>query len=210
MTVCLCMVTKNKALNTTTLHSAMNLNMMCMSKGVQLEINFVTDRTNIQKFLKSCDRLLWLDYGVSIDVDTLKKLAFEDFPEGYRALVAPCVLEGVDWEMFKKKTLEGSTEPVHQRGLRFDTTVSPAPKKVADAGVADFVSSTSEPRVFALDSKGILKKLREGGGSDFKSFEQLKKLGVKIGVLRTSSVLCHYVYESIGNILESSGVRTGP
>lgn len=204
------MVTKNKALNTTTLHSAMNLNMMCMSKGVQLEINFVTDRTNIQKFLKSCDRLLWLDYGVSIDVDTLKKLAFEDFPEGYRALVAPCVLEGVDWEMFKKKTLEGSTEPVHQRGLRFDTTVSPAPKKVADAGVADFVSSTSEPRVFALDSKGILKKLREGGGSDFKSFEQLKKLGVKIGVLRTSSVLCHYVYESIGNILESSGVRTGP
>ena len=77
MTVCLCMVTKNKALNTTTLHSAMNLNMMCMSKGVQLEINFVTDRTDIQKFLKSCDRLLWLDYGVFIDVDTLKKLAFE-------------------------------------------------------------------------------------------------------------------------------------
>lgn len=204
------MVTRNKALNTTTLHSAMNLNMMCMSKGIQLDIHFVTDRSNIQKFMKSCDRLVWLDYGVSVDVDTLKKLAFEDFPEGYKALVAPCVLEGVDWDMFKKKTLEGSTEPVHQRGLRFDTTVAPAPKKVSDAGISDFVSSVTDGRVFSIDCKGVLKKLREGGGTDFKSFEHLKKIGVKIGVLRTSSVLCHYVYESIGNILESSGVRTAP
>jgi hypothetical protein len=203
------MVTKNKALNTTTLHSAMNLNMLCMSHGITLEIHFVTDRSGIQKFMKSSERLLWLDYGVSIDVETLKKLALNDFPEGYKVLVAPCVLEGIDWEIFRKKTLDGSNEPANQRGLKFDTVVSPAPKKFADAGIADFVSSSTDCRVFSLECKGILKKLRDGD-AQFKSFDQLKKLGVKIGVLRTCAPLCHYVYESIGNILESSGVRTAP
>lgn len=206
--VTLCLVTKNKALNTTTVHSAMNLNMMCMSKGISLEVNFVTDRSSIQKFIKSGDRLLWLDYGVSIDVDTLKRLALDDMPEGYRVLVAPCVLEGVDWEMFRKKTLDGSTEPANQRGLRFDTEWTPAPKKIGD-GIGDFVSSTTDCRVFSMDCKAVSKKLRDAD-SHFKSFEHLKKIGVKIGVLRSCSVLCHYVYESIGNILESSGVRTGP
>jgi hypothetical protein len=200
------MVTKNKALNTTTVHTAMNLNMLCMSQNINLEIHFVADRSGIQKFMKSSERLLWLDYGVSIDVDTLKKLATEDFPDGYKVLVAPCVLEGVNWEMFKKKTLEGSTEPANQRGLAFDTVVVPQKK---NAPVAEFVSSTTDCRVFSIECKGVLKKLRDAD-AQFKTFDHLKKLGVKIGVLRTSSVLCHYVYESVGNILESSGVRTGP
>lgn len=204
--ICLCMVTKNKALNTTTVHTAMNLNMLCMSQNINLEIHFVADRSGIQKFMKSSERLLWLDYGVSIDVDTLKKLATEDFPDGYKVLVAPCVLEGVNWEMFKKKTLEGSTEPANQRGLAFDTVVVPQKK---NAPVAEFVSSTTDCRVFSIECKGVLKKLRDAD-AQFKTFDHLKKLGVKIGVLRTSSVLCHYVYESVGNILESSGVRTGP
>jgi hypothetical protein len=207
--ILLCMVSKNKSITTTTLHSAMNLNMLCMSKGIQLEIHFVPDRSGIQKFMKSSERLLWLDYGVSIDVDTLNKLAIDDFPDGYRALIAPCVLEGVDWEMFRKKTLEGSKEPANQRGLRFDTVATPASKKMTELGISDFVSSSTDGRVFSLDCKPILKKLRDGD-TQFKTFDQLKKLGVKIGVLGTCSVLCHYVYESIGNILESSGVRTGP
>jgi len=203
------MVTRNKALCTTTLHSAMNLNMLCASQGIPLNVNFVTgDRVqSIQKYIKTCDRLIWIDYGVSIDVDTLKIL-IGDMPEGYKVLVAPCVTEGVDWEMFRRKTIEGSTEPVNQRGLRFDTEVTSAPKKFGDK-IADFVSSTSDCRVFAMDCKGVAKKLRDSD-SQFKSFDHIKKIGVKIAVLRSCSVLCHYVYESIGNILESSGVRTGP
>lgn len=207
----LCIVTKNKALNTTTLHSAMNLNMLCMSKGVPLDIHFVTDKSSsLHKLMKSSDRLVWLDYGVSIDVDTLKKLALDDFPEGYKVLIAPCVLEGIDWEMFKRKTLAGSDEPANQRGLKFDTEVTPAPKKYGDS-IADFVSSSTDGRVFAMDCKPVLKKLRDSdSSSQYKSMDHLKKIGVKIGVLKSCSVLCHYVYESIGNILESSGVRTGP
>lgn len=185
----------------------MNLNMLCMSQGIHLEIQFVTDRSVLNKLIKSsCDRLIWLDHGVSIDIDTIKKFTLEDFPDGYKVLVAPCVMDEIDWELFKKKTLEGSTEPVNQRGLKFDTTIGPVIKK---NGIADFVSSTTDCRVFAMDCKAIQKKLREID-TPFKSFEHLKKNGVKIGVMCSTSVLCHYVYESIGNILESSGVRTGP
>lgn len=184
--------------------------MLCMSDGgKQLDIQFVSDRsTSIQKIIKSssADRIVWLDYGVSIDVNTIKKLAFEDFPDGYRAMVVPCVTDEVDWALFKKKTLEGSTEPVNQRGLKFDTTIGPIIKK---NGTADYVSSVTDCRVFAMDCKAIQRKLRDAD-THFKSFEHLKKIGVKIGVLCTIPVLCHYVYESIGNILESSGVRTGP
>lgn len=199
----LCLVTKNKALSVTSLHSAMNLHMFCMSNGIHLEITFVQDKSVLYKQMKTCDRLIWVDYGTSVDLETLKTLA-SDFPDNYKVLVAPCVLEGVDWGMFKKKTLEGSTEPAHQRGLRFDTEFTPGNKKIVD-----FVSSSTDGRVFAIDTKSVLKKLRDAD-SQYKSMEHLKKIGVKIGVLRSTSITCHYVYESIGNILESSGVKTGP
>lgn len=203
MIVNLCLVTRNKALSVTSLHSAMNLHMYCMSKNVHLEVTFVQDKGSLYKQMKSCDRLIWIDYGTSVDLDTLKSFV-DDFPENYKVLIAPCVLEGVDWAMFKKKTIEGSTEPVHQRGLRFDTEFLQGNK-----AIVDFVSSTTDGRVFAIDTKPVLKKLRDAD-SQYKSMEHLKKIGVKIGVLRSRSVICHYVYESIGNILESSGVRTGP
>jgi hypothetical protein len=176
-----------------------------MSHGIHLEIQFTDDRSKIVKSVNT-DRLVWLDYGVSIDVDTIKKLALEDFPDGYKVLIAPCVLDEIDWDLFKKKTITGSTEPANQRGLKFDTMISQPIKK---NGTADFISSVSDGRVFAIECKSIQRKLRDAN-THFKTFDQLKKLGVKIGVLCTSSVLCHYVYESIGNILESSGVRAGP
>lgn len=206
MHIVVCAMTKNKSIHTTTLHSLMNINMICMSRGIDLNMNFITDKSAIAKSLKSCDRLLFFDYGVSVGADTLERLIVEDFPEGYKALVIPCVTENVDWEMFRKKTLDGSSEPVYQRGLSFDISMSPAPKKYADK-LYDY--EAGECRVFCIDSKGVLKKLRDGdGGNGFKSFEHLKKIGVKIGVLRSAPVICHYVYECVGNILDSSGVRT--
>ena len=199
----LCIVTRNKALSVTTLHSAMNLHMYCMSVGIQLDINFVLDKTSLYKQMKSCDKLIWIDYGTSVDLETLKKFV-GDFQDNYKILVAPCVLEGVDWNLFRKKTLEGSSEPIYQRGLKFDTEYLPGNKQVLD-----FVSSSTDGRVLAIETKHVLKKLRDAD-SQYKSLDHLKKIGVKIGVLRSSTVICHYVYESIGNILESSGVKAGP
>ena len=92
------------------------------------------------------------------------------------------------------------------KNIKFDIEFA---QKKSSVGISDFVSSETDCRVFALDCKPVLKKLRDAD-TQFKSFDQLKKLGVKIGVLRSATVTCHYVYECIGNILDSSGVRTGP
>lgn len=193
-------VTRNKSIHTTTLHSIMGVNMVCMNNGVNLDVNFVPDRSNIQKYIKACDKFLFFDYGVSVPYEVIQRLVFEDFPEGYKGLVVPCVTGDVDWSQFKKKTLENSNdEPVHQRALKFDTVYTPAPKKHADK-IHDFVSG--DCRLFCIDAKAALKKFRES-----KTFD-LNSLGLKIGVLRSAPATCHYVYECIGNILESSGVKT--
>lgn len=197
MHIAVCIVTRNKAMYTTTLHTIMTLNMISMIKGIHISIHFVTDQSCIQKLLKTCDRLIWFDYGVSVTQDTVEKLIEYD-----GNIVVPCVTGDVDWELFRKKTLENSKEPVYQRGLKFDVEMSSIPKRT---DVLDYVSG--QCRVFSLDSKSVLKKLRDSSSSEFKSFEQLKKLGLKIHVLRSAPVTCHYVYECIGNILDSTGVR---
>ena len=190
MQLTLCLVTKNKAMHTTTLHTAMTLNMLCMVKGIHLNIHFVTDQSGIQKNLKGCDRLVWLDYGVSVTQGTLEKILNSE-----TTTVVPCVTEEVDWEKFRKKTLENSTDPVYQRALKFDIEASPK---------NEYISGV--PRIFCIESKAALKKLRDADAK-FSTFEHLKKIGLKISVLRSETVTCHYVYECIGNILESSGVR---
>lgn len=191
MQLTLCLVTKNKAMHTTTLHTAMTLNMICMIRGIHLAIHFVNDNSSLQKTLKGCDKLIWVDYGVSVNQTTLENLISSD-----GTVVVPCVKDEVDWEQFRRKTLENSTESVNQRALKFDIEAN---------SKNEYISGV--PRIFCMDSKSVLKKLRDSD-SKFTSFEHLKKLGLKISVLRSETVTCHYVYECIGNILESSGVRT--
>lgn len=191
MQLTLCLVTKNKAMHTTTLHTAMTLNMICMIRGINLAIHFVNDNSSLQKTLKGCDKLIWVDYGVSVNQTTLENLISSD-----GTVVVPCVKDEVDWEQFRRKTLENSTESINQRALKFDIEAN---------SKNEYISGV--PRIFCMDSKSVLKKLRDSD-SKFTSFEHLKKLGLKISVLRSETVTCHYVYECIGNILESSGVRT--
>ncbi len=204
-------VTRNKSIITTTLHTAMNLHMLCMSVGIPLEVRFVSESekfTNLHKYIKATAaanaRLVWIDYGVTTDVDTIKRLAIDDIPDNYKILTVSCVTEGVDWKQFRERTAAASAdEPVHQRGLKFDLVANSTEKNK----VSEYVSG--EPRVFCMDAKAVFKKLDSG---PIKSFEMsLKKnAGLKIGVLRSATVTCHYVYECTGNILDSLGVSTGP
>jgi hypothetical protein len=108
--------------------------------------------------------------------------------------------------MFTKKTKEGSTEPANQRGLDFDTTVG---KKLGDSL---YEVTDTEARVWAMDAKPIDKKLRGGKvpvklPGDESMFRVLQGLGIKIGALTSATVICHFVHECVGNILETSGVR---
>lgn len=209
MTVSVYVITKSSSVCTTTLHSLMLIHSFCMNNNMQLSINFHTDRSQIQKNIKASDRFVFIDYGCSVGGETIRKMLSE-FPEGAKALVLPTVMEGVDWALFKKKTLDKSTEPINQRGLRFNLTVS---SKEFSPGVHEYLDHVQDARVYVLDSKALIKKLREDDTKiteDTVILAKLKKLKLKIGVLVQDEVVCHYSYECPGNILESMGVHAGP
>jgi len=201
------MVTRNKSISATTLHTAMNIHMLCMQKGEHLEIHFVDTKAHLPKLIKAGERIIWMDYGTNLNMEILSK-AVEPFEKGVQVLVFPSVKEGIDWQMFERKTKAGSTEPASQRGLTFDTEVG---KKLAD-GLYECEKTSA--RVWAMDAKPVDKKLR--GGKDpvklplennEEMFARLKSLGVKIGVASEALVVCHYIHECFGNILEASGVQ---
>ena len=204
------MVTRNKSISATTLHTAMNLHMHCMMRNFHLEIHFVDDKSTLPKVIKTGDRIFWMDYGTNLNNDILNKVV-EPFDKGCQVLVFPSVREGINWDRFMKKTKDGSTEPSGQRGLEFDTTVG---RKLTD-GLYEV--DTTSARVWAMDAKPVDKKLRSGKepiklnvSSDEAMFDQLKKMGVKIGVASEAVVVCHFIHECFGNILEASGVSLQP
>lgn len=205
-----CAVTRNKAISATTLHTIMNVHMLCMMRGVHLEIHFVEDKSALPKLIKSGERIFWMDYGTNLNNEILGKV-IEPFDKGVQVLVFPSVKEGINWDQFKKKTRAGSKEGAGQRGLEFDTTVG---KKLAD-GL--YECDKTSARVWVMDAKPVDKKLR--GGKDIVKlpldsneamFTTLSKIGVKIGVASEAVVVCHFVHECFGNILEAAGVELTP
>lgn len=180
-----------------------------MNNNKQLSVNFHTDNSHIQKNIKASDRFIYIDYGCSIGADTIKKL-LSDFPENIKVLAIPTVLEGVDWNLFRKKTLDNSTEPLGQRALGFNMSVV---SKEISPGISEYLDHTQDVRVYALDSNPVLKKMRDDNTKiteDTVILTKFKKLKLKIGVLTGDAVVCHYSYECQGNILESMGIHTGP
>lgn len=204
------MVTKNKAISATTLHSAMNIHMLCMMRGVHLEVHFVENKASLPKIIKSGERVFWMDYGTNLNQEILTKV-LDPFDKGIQILVFPSVLEGIDWAQFEKKTKEGSTESANQRGLKFDTDVG---KKLAP-GLYDCTRTSA--RVWVMDAKPIDKKIRGGKemvklplDNNEEFFGTLARIGVKIGVASEAIVVCHFVHECFGNILEAAGVQLAP
>jgi hypothetical protein len=203
MKITICLRSVNDAIYTTTLHTVLNFGMFCKAYNTQYDVQISPALSPNPKLLKTCDRLVWLDYGVSIDVNTVQKM-FAPFPENVKVLVVPTVLPNINWETFRIKTQMGSSEPVSQRGLSFDVQVIES--REICKGVSEYKSG--EGRIIAFESKGVLKKI----GSSIQ-LNKLKDDGIKIGVLNEDIALCHYTYECKGNILESSGiklVRDGP
>ena len=206
----ICMETRNKSISATTLHTAMNIHGLCMMNGTHLEIHFVENKSTLPKIIKSGERIFWMEYGTNLNNEILNKV-LDPFDKGVNVLVFPSVREGINWEQFEKKTRDGSTENRNQRGLTFDTEVG---KKLAD-GLYECTKTSA--RVWAMDAKLVDKKLR-GGKTNIKlpldnnenMFDTLLNIGIKIGVATEASVVCHYIHECFGNILEAAGVRLEP
>ena len=202
-----CVQTRSKALATSALHSLLHMTTVCLSKSIELQYHFAENRSSIiPDLLKTGERIVWFDYGLSPNKEIIEKM-IQPFEKDVQVLVFPCVTEGVNWEQFRKKTKEGTDEPVHQRGLSFDTSVG---RKLAP-GL--YSCERSAARVLAMDSKPVNKKLRAGKEpiklpeDPEAMFARLMQIGVKIGVASEAEILCHFVHECKGNILESSGLE---
>ena len=204
------METRNKSISATTLHTAMNLHGICMIRGMHVEIHFVDDKLTLPKIIKTGERIFWMEYGTNLNNEILTKV-IDPFDKGVNVLIFPSVREGINWEQFEKKTRAGSTEATGQRGLTFDTEVG---KKLTE-GLYECTKTSA--RVWAMDAKPVDKKLRSGKtninipiDNNEKMFDVLSAIGVKIGVASEALVVCHFVHECFGNILEAAGVKLEP
>lgn len=167
--------TVNNSIATTTLHLCMNLHVKCMMTNKNFHLSFITDRSELHKSLKSAgdERVIFLDYGVSCNIDPLLE-------EKNKIVLVKGVCSEIDWNAFRKKTLDNSPEPVGQRGLKFDDV----------------------PKAFSVDPKFVLKNM------DGKTLDFTKLKGVVVNM--DNDVLCHHVYECKGNIMETIGTRIEP
>ena len=211
MRLVILIATRNKSIAVKTLHTLFNTNVFCLQKKLETEICFVNDdpfekMETIVKKMKTCDRLVMIDYSVNIDPESIPKL-LDPLEKGYHCVVLPCVKEGINWEQFKKKVREDSKEPISQMGLEFDTEVD---KKIGE----DLYSVKSTcPKAWAIDTKPVMKALKDKKGEGIKLpsktseiFEKFKRVGVKIYTYTAARLTVTYTHECLGNILETAGV----
>lgn len=204
--------TRNASIAVRTLHTILNMNIICIKSDNRIEINFVTDNQVeknriLLKKMKSSDRVLMLDYGISLDIESIKKV-FSKFEHGYSVQIFPCVSENIDWEMFKTKIKNNSTEPTHQMGMNFDTEVS---RKISDD---NYVVKKTAPRAWVAESKQLLRSIKDKKGETIKLpntnedlFEMLLSKNVKMYAFTAAKPIISYQHECIGNIIESANVN---
>ena len=183
---------------------------MCLHRGVQHNIIFVNDdpfqRVElIMKQLKNSERLAFIDYSVYVDNDTIDKMFVTQFDQ-FSCLVFPCVTEGIKWDAFK--TNLNTTEPSSQIALDFDTTLG---QKIGDSL---YRVQATEPKCWIMDTKPIIKALRDRKGEGIKlpaknveMFQRLTEKGVKICAYTACRLTVTYPHECLSNILESAGVK---
>jgi hypothetical protein len=120
--------------------------------------------------------------------------------------VFPCVKEGIHWDAFNKKIR--TTEPCEQVALDFDTELG---QKV---GESLYKVKSTDPKCWIMDTKPVLKALRERKGEAIKlpaknseMFERLIEKGTKICAYTACRLTVTYPHECQSNILESAGVK---
>ena len=208
-------VTRNKSCHVKTLHTILRFNLFCLQKGgVENEVVFVNDdpfekSEIIHRYMKTHERLFFVDYGIHVDDESLKIL-FQNH-DGIGCLVLPGVKEGIDWNMFKNKVKNKSKEPVEQLGLSFDTVVD-RNKKISD-GI--YVVSTTSAKSWLMLNKNVIKHIKDKKSSNFKiypkletMFSKFKESGVKIHAYTKAKLVMTYNHECISNILNAYGVKS--
>jgi len=191
-----------------TLHAVLRLNMRCLKKSINNQIVYVNDDPFekvdvIQKCMKTHDRILFIDFGIGTDDETLDH-CFEPH-DTVGCLVFPGVREGIDWKLFKEKVLGGSDEPVTQMGLHFDTDVA---KKISkDIYNVNYTNA----RAWLMNTKNVIKSIKDKKTGNWKihpkMFEKFKEQGVRIYAFTAAKLTMTYTHECLSNILNAAGVK---
>ena len=205
-------VTRGSSCHVKTLHTILKFNILCLQhKDVQNELIFVKDdpfekSERIHNCLKSHDRIFFIEFGVHVDEESLRRVLAPN--EGLGSVVFPAVKEGIDWNMFKTKTLSKTNEPVHQMGLHFDTEVS---TKISD----DYYKVTStNPKSWVIINKQVIKNIKDKRSGTYKiqpktdiMFSKFIEQGVKVVAFTKARLTITYTHECISNIVNSASVK---
>ena len=97
-------VTRNKSIAVTTLHSLMTIKMHAMSRGWHLEVVFVEGLSALPKYVKTGERIVWFDYGTNLDQDSIPRV-FNTMEKDIRVVVFPAVVAPVTSSVKKFATL---------------------------------------------------------------------------------------------------------
>ena len=212
MRIATILVTRGKSCHVKTLHTILKFNLKCMQRGAENEVVFVDDEPFekaeiIYKYLKSHDRIFFVDFGISVDEASIDKVF--DKHDGIGCLVFPGVTEGIDWGMFKEKVVSKSNEPVEQMGLHFDTIVA---NRISDDIYA--VNETSA-KSWVMMNKNVMKHLKDKKNGSFKihprmknMFLKFKEAGIRIHAYTEAKLTMTYSHECISNILNAAGVKS--
>jgi len=208
-------VTRSASIAVKTLHTLLNLTRICAQKQHSHELIYVNDdlferQSIFLKKAKYCDRLIWINYSVHVDNDSLDKLT-EKFVTGYQCIVLPCVVPGIDWDMFKSKVRKDSKEPIYQMGLNFDTSVGKS------IGENLHVVTYTDPKCWAIDAKPVLKALKGNKGDGItisacvsEMFKTFIAKDIKVYAFTAANLVITYPHECIGNLLSAAGIETAP
>jgi hypothetical protein len=203
-------VTRNSSATVKTLHTILRLNVVAIKKGIVVDINFVVDDLEqkaliLNKLLKNSDKVLFLDYTVSLDMDSIVKGIESD-----STVIFPSVVPQVDWDMFKTKVIEGTKEPNYQIGMNFDTEVSkPDPKDPTMWSV-----KSANPVCFMLETSDVIRALKNKKSENYKltckfgnDFSLLISRNCKVRAYTDAQVMLTSTYECMGNIINAAGIK---
>lgn len=203
MKFCTIITTRSKSCSVKTLHTILKMNIHCIQGSHQNEILYVNDdpfeKANIIKnCISKCDRIFFIDFGINVDDESIKQL-FQPH-DNTSVLVFPGVVDGIDWDLFKKKVREGSSEPVSQMGLNFDTEIAQKVQKDI------YKVKKTNARTWVMMTKSVNKKSKKIYAANM--FDRLMEDGNKIYAFTASKLTMTYAHECLSNILGAAGVKT--
>lgn len=208
------LVSKNKSIYVKTLHSILGIEALCHQVGLQLDITFINDDPNakmdlLKKKLKSADRIFWVEYGVSVNKESLINSVIKY--DNHDGLVFPVVKEGIDWDVFRQKCKDNSDEPAYQMGLTFDTDVS---NRIVNKERNLYEVTQTDPYCWVLDCKRVMRKLTDKNkkksfvfpGTIGEFFKKCTDRNVRLAASVDSITYNHFTHECVGNIMNIPGL----